>query len=686
MSINPFAIDLSQATPILALCGSLAGSVLLGLLIFTKIDATERAAILKERKKQWKAVKTVVDPLVKSTLIEQSLSEKYKLHDVDSIAGGGDGTLSSLLAIKTASAGSIRAKPNLDTPATARRGFPSRSNLQLSVKSDLGRSGKSIASSKQSAKIYLEFDESQKFGNSQKLGAIGESEKSEVDSMLDRKEFVREEDVEEETALPVRATHTDLAEVTNKFVDGVLGDDSVSFGEHYSGDRHLDVFDCFSWNAMNILLSNHYMTHFYFADAGLNKSRLIRWLETCRCILINVFLYTLFFSVQYPPLSACSIYQDKISCLTPPSKFTSGASLCKWSASAGCSVTPPPSSLTFSLMVTLVMYIIGIPIDIMIGRVQEEYGMKIPDFGKYNLGGCMDFLNRVFCCGGVWGIAHNDKHYKIPMGAPHVLPLPDHRQGQNGLSPRGVSTPDEVDDPLDASRRRSPEGPDSLSVVLPDEEANAMSIRVYEDRLNPREELQAIMQQAQRSVFAELYTCNVTLGTLMRTDKVATFKAVKHYLNMHTDGTLGSLTMWQRLWYRNREDMLERKLGKARKAAMDVIEDMAGFDERKGGMRDVALMQHFMVENVHWVCRASLRANMFSFDTMPEQVDPVVWILAWCVVGGSILFFLVITPSPNLPSPPITSPPPLTTIASHCTPKFIFIIRTPTNLTTHSLF
>ena len=616
MSINPFDINLDQATPILALCGSLAGSVLLGLVLFTKVDAVERAALLKERKKQWKAVKTAVNPSTKASSFEQSLSEKYQLRDSDRLAGGGG------------------------SHGYTRIGFSSKSNFGISGKSNLGLSGKSMASSKGSVKIYLEFDQSEK------MGSI-ESGKSREASMSDLR--IRKELVKEEAWLP---THTDLTEVTNKFVDGVLCDDSVSFGEHYSGDRHLDVFDCFSWNALTILLSNHYMTHFYFADAGLSKSRLNRWLETCRCLLINVFLYTLFFSVQYPAPTACSIYQDKVSCLTPPSKFTSGTSLCKWSASAGCSVTPPPASLTFSLMVTLVMYLIGIPVDIMIGKVQQDYGCKIPDFGKYNLGGFIDLINRVFCCGGVWGLA-NDSNYKIPMGAPHVLPLPDqHRSGQQGYGPKRGGTHAEEDDHLDLSLRKSLDERESLSATLLDEEANAVSARVYEDRLNPREELQAIMQQAQRSVFVELYTCNVTLGTIMRTDKVATFKAVKHYLNMHTDGTLGRLTMWQRLWYRDREDMLERKLGRARKAAKHVMDDMAGFEERKGGTRDVALLQHFMVENVHWMCRASLRANMFSFDTLPEQVDPVLWVLAWCVVGGSIIFFLVYTPPPPLPPKP----------------------------------
>ena len=39
LSINPFDVDLAQATPILALCGALAGTILFGALFFMKWDA-----------------------------------------------------------------------------------------------------------------------------------------------------------------------------------------------------------------------------------------------------------------------------------------------------------------------------------------------------------------------------------------------------------------------------------------------------------------------------------------------------------------------------------------------------------------------------------------------------------------------------------------------------------------------
>ena len=46
LSINPFDIDLAQATPILALCGSLAGCILFGALFLTKWDAGDLSSSL----------------------------------------------------------------------------------------------------------------------------------------------------------------------------------------------------------------------------------------------------------------------------------------------------------------------------------------------------------------------------------------------------------------------------------------------------------------------------------------------------------------------------------------------------------------------------------------------------------------------------------------------------------------
>ena len=49
-----------------------------------------------------------------------------------------------------------------------------------------------------------------------------------------------------------------------------------------------------------------------------------------------------------------------------------------WDAATGCSLKPPPSSITFSLMVTLVCYFFSVPMDQIIGYIQDEYASRHP--------------------------------------------------------------------------------------------------------------------------------------------------------------------------------------------------------------------------------------------------------------------------------------------------------------------
>jgi hypothetical protein len=80
--------------------------------------------------------------------------------------------------------------------------------------------------------------------------------------------------------------------LSGHFANAVLSDEAFSFAKHYKSDRHVDLVDSFSWRAFTILLANHYMTHFWFGGPSISKSRMIRYLETCRCIMINVFMYS----------------------------------------------------------------------------------------------------------------------------------------------------------------------------------------------------------------------------------------------------------------------------------------------------------------------------------------------------------------------------------------------------------
>ena len=67
LSINPFAMSLDRAVPILAFVGSIAGCLLLGSLLFLRIDSVERKIILKKRYHASKSIQDEVDKMEKGS-------------------------------------------------------------------------------------------------------------------------------------------------------------------------------------------------------------------------------------------------------------------------------------------------------------------------------------------------------------------------------------------------------------------------------------------------------------------------------------------------------------------------------------------------------------------------------------------------------------------------------------------
>jgi hypothetical protein len=232
LSINPFTIDLSQAVPILALCGALAGSILLGSLFFSKVDAVERAETMDKRAKEMHLIKDIIRKNV--------LSESQKV------------------IVSKNSAATEHSKPASEAQAP-RLGFFGRlfgGNGAQRVAAT-GPTGDATAAA--SAAAVLE--------------PLGKGDVWDGDA-------VEAVEIDDATA----------RNLSGHFANAVLPDEAISFAAHYNGDRHVDVVDSFSWRTLMILLANHYMTHFWFGGPSISKSRMIRYLETCRCIMLNIFM------------------------------------------------------------------------------------------------------------------------------------------------------------------------------------------------------------------------------------------------------------------------------------------------------------------------------------------------------------------------------------------------------------
>ena len=284
-------------------------------------------------------------------------------------------------------------------------------------------------------------------------------------------------------------------------------------------------------------------------------------------------------------------------------------------------MTPPPSTLTYSLMITLICYLICIPMDLAIGKVQEEIGQKEPDFNRYKMRRFRDVINKYL------GMCFYDSSsYKVKLPSPlEQLMKPTEPTDSTHRRPGSERVPRSVNHIHDATK-------DNLELELG-------YVDAYGDLLSPREEL-LTMTMAAHLFFQRLYLRSFAVNEIMAPTRVATLKAIQTHLSMNADGTLVSLTWWQRLFFKDRQDMLEKKLTKAKAQASLIVEVVDGVPKSEASSRDVALIQHFMIGNVHSLYRVALAYNMLGFNHLPERVDPILWVLSWCYVVGALIFFL----------------------------------------------
>lgn len=86
------------------------------------------------------------------------------------------------------------------------------------------------------------------------------------------------------------------------------------------------------------------------------------------------------------------------------------------------------------------------------------------------------------------------------------------------------------------------------------------------------------------------------------------------------------------LGYASGRHRLERKLQDARDEVTNILWDMKELPEYTEDARDVTLFKYFVMENVSWLCQASLQNALFNFNGMtPRTIHPFLWAAAWLV-------------------------------------------------------
>ena len=119
--------------------------------------------------------------------------------------------------------------------------------------------------------------------------------------------------------------------------------------------------------------------------SGAN-TRTSRWFGVVHGLLIGLFFDTLFFVTFFPPENPCGKFSSSHTCHSLPSRIIEGATQCEWDQDFRiCYLQSPPSSILFTLIVTLMVVLVIVPLEGFLGLIFEGFVVKRPNLELWGL-------------------------------------------------------------------------------------------------------------------------------------------------------------------------------------------------------------------------------------------------------------------------------------------------------------
>ena len=124
-------------------------------------------------------------------------------------------------------------------------------------------------------------------------------------------------------------------------------------------------------------------------------------------------------------------------------------------------------------------------------------------------------------------------------------------------------------------------------------------------------------------------------------ERGAKTEAIEEHLGVFPDGTFAPLSLRQRLFFGTPVRKLEYKLKKVRQQSEEVIDHVSTLEAATDDARDIALLREFILECLSPFKRHSLIVNNHAYDVAASRrVSWLVYIIAWTVISGCLLFFI----------------------------------------------
>ena len=296
----------------------------------------------------------------------------------------------------------------------------------------------------------------------------------------------------------------------------------------------------------------------------------------------------------------------------------SGANLCIWNASTGCSINPPPRSITFVLLVSFIIVIFVIVLDYLVGYIQEEYAAKRPRLESWG-------LNTDSWLGSVHHGRDREKSSVLDAVLSQGLPMTHGDRGSSDL----------------------PSHLKNENLEISTNEKNFISNEVFNDFLSPREECIRLMMRVEEFLDGDASVLNNRIQKIsqdaggLSAEHLAAMKALSSQLMVNYDGTMKPITFRQRLFNKDRQDLIEKRLAAARRKALKICHSIEEMEVHDNNLKDIALMRKFILEQVSVFYRFSLNKNFMDIDGVPpEIIRPSVWLAAWVLIVLVLCFIL----------------------------------------------
>ena len=274
--------------------------------------------------------------------------------------------------------------------------------------------------------------------------------------------------------------------------------------------------------------------------------------------------------------------------------------------------------MTFVLLVSFIIAVFVIFLDYFVGYIQSEYAAKRPLLESWG-------LNTDSWLGSVHHRRNRDTSLVID-----AISCQEPNRVEGGLHIGN-----------DTSRYRK-----TRLLEISKSENDFISKEIYNDFLSPREECIRLMTRVQEFLTNDGIITNTRNKKVsqdaggLSSEHLSAVKAISGQLMINYDGTLKPLNCRQRIFCKDRQDLIEKKIEIARIKSLKICESINSMEVYDDNLKDIALMRKFILEQVSIFYRFSLNRNFADIDGVPpDPIRPILWLLAWTFISCVLLFF-----------------------------------------------